>query len=145
MSLPAALRAQLLQHARLKSFRRGSWLYVQGDPPRGLWAVVEGEISFSKMAPGGHEIVYHVGGPGFWFGVFGVISGLPLNMAVTALSDARLLFVPRKAVDDIIEREPRYAVKLLRLTFSRASELIDLVSEITRPSPRAIRPESKKT
>jgi CRP-like cAMP-binding protein len=137
MSLPAALRAQLLQHARLKSFRRGSWLYVQGDPPRGLWAVVEGEISFSKMAPGGHEIVYHVGGPGFWFGVFGVISGLPLNMAVTALSDARLLFVPRKAVDDIIEREPRYAVKLLRLTFSRASELIDLVSEITRPSPRA--------
>ncbi|MGD9507260.1 MAG: Crp/Fnr family transcriptional regulator [Geminicoccaceae bacterium] len=137
MSLPAGLRSQLLQQARLRSFPRGSWIYVQGDPPRGLWAVVEGEISFSKMAPGGHEVVYHVAGPGFWFGVFGVISGMPLNMAVTALNDVKLLFMPRRAVDEIVEREPRYALQLLRLTFTRASELIELVAQITRPSPRA--------
>ena len=135
--LPAALRDQLLRYAQIKSFRRGSWIYVQGDPPRGLWAVIEGEVSFSKIGPGGHEIILHVAGPGFWFGVFGVISGLSLNVAVTTVSDTTMLFVPRKAVNLIVDHQPRYALDLLRLTFRRALELFDLVEQVTRPSPRS--------
>lgn len=135
--LPAELGRELLENGRIKSFRRGSWVYVQGDPPRGLWLLISGELSFSKVAPGGHEVTYHVAGPGFWFGAFGVISGLPLNLAVTALSDVKLLCVPRRLIEDMVEREPRHAVRILQLAFSRTSELIDLVSQITRPSPRA--------
>ena len=135
--LSAELRRALIDGATIRSFPRGAWIYVQGDPPRGLWAVVEGEISFSKVGAGGHEVGYHVAGPGFWFGVFGVISGLPLNLAVTAVTEAKLLFVPRKAVQVILDREPRYALQLLRLPFSRAPELLDLVEQITRPNPRS--------
>src|SRR5262245_22917415 len=40
--LPAALRRELLARGQIKKFSRGAWIYLQGDPPRGLWAVLDG-------------------------------------------------------------------------------------------------------
>ena len=104
--LPASLRRELLAHGQIRRFRRGSWVYLQGDPPRGLWAVLEGEVAFSKVGGSGTEVVYHVGGPGLWFGVLGVLTGLPLGLAVTAVSDLKLVYVQRRDILAIIDREP---------------------------------------
>lgn len=135
--LPASLRQSLLAAGVIRTYPRGSWIYVQGDPPRGMWAIVEGEVSFTKVGPGGNEVVMHVGGPGFWFGMLGAITGIPLGLAITAVSEATLLHIPRKAVEGIVEAEPRHVLRLLQLPASRAVELIELVEQITRPSPRA--------
>ena len=133
--LPASLRRELLAHGQIRRFRRGSWIYLQGDPPRGLWAVLEGEVAFSKVGGSGTEVVYHVGGPGLWFGVLGVLTGLPLGLAVTAVTDLTLLYVPRKDVLAIIDREPRHVLRLVRLPLERSIDLLDLVEHIVRPSP----------
>jgi CRP-like cAMP-binding protein len=135
--LPAPLRRELLARGQIRQFRRGAWIYLQGDPPRGLWATLEGEISFSKVGGSGSELVYHVGGPGLWFGVLGVLTGLPLGLAITAVSDVTLLYVRRKDVQAIIEREPRHVLRLVRLPLSRAVDLLDLAEHIVRPSPRS--------
>ena len=135
--LPASLRRELLAHGQIRRFRRGSWVYLQGDPPRGLWAVLEGEVTFSKVGGSGTEVVYHVGGSGMWFGVMGVLTGLPLGLAVTAVSDLTLVYVPRKDVLAIIDREPRHVLRLVRLPLERTADLLDLVEHIVRPSPKS--------
>lgn len=135
--LPASLRRELLDHSEIRSFRRGTWIYLQGDPPRGLWAILEGDVSFSKVGGSGSEILFHVGGPGLWFGVLGVLTGLPLGLAITAVTDVTLLFVRRKDVTAIIEREPRYVLRLVRLPLERGVELLELAEHIVRPSPRS--------
>lgn len=135
--LPTSLRQSLLAAGVIKIFPRGSWIYVQGDPPRGMWAIVEGEVSFAKVGPGGNEVVIHVAGPGFWFGMLGALTGIPLGIAITAATEASLLHIPRKVVEAIVEAEPRHVLRLLQLPASRAVELLELVEQITRPSPRA--------
>ena len=133
--LPAALRRELLARGGSRRFPRGSWVYLQGDPPRGLWAVLEGEISFSKVGASGTEVIYHVGGPGLWFGVLGVLTGLPLGLAITAMTELSLLFVRRKDVLQIIDDEPRHVLRLVRLPLERGIDLLDLVEHIVRPEP----------
>jgi CRP-like cAMP-binding protein len=85
----------------------------------------------------GSEILFHVGGPGLWFGVLGVLTGLPLGLAITAVTDVTMLFVRRKDVMAIIEREPRHVLRLVRLPLERGVELLELTEHIVRPSPRS--------
>ena len=136
-ALPAPLRHELLDRSEIRTFRRGSWIYLQGDPPRGLWAILEGEVSFAKVGGSGSELLFHVGGPGLWFGVLGVLTGLPLGLEITAVTDATMLHVRRKHVLEIIEREPRHVLRLVRLPLTRGIELLELAEHIVRPSPRS--------
>ena len=92
--LPEALRQTLMEHGTARRFPRGAWIYLQGDPPRGLWAVLEGELAFSKIGGAGSEVIYHVGGPGMWFGVVGAVTGIALGITVTAVRGAFMLRVP---------------------------------------------------
>jgi CRP/FNR family cyclic AMP-dependent transcriptional regulator len=135
--LPASLRRELIGRGQVRHFPRGSWVYLQGDPPRGLWAVLEGELAFSKIGGAGSEVIYHVGGPGMWFGVVGAVTGIALGITVTALSDVIVWQVRRKELLELIEHEPHHVLPLLRLAASRAKDLLDLVEQIVRPSPRS--------
>ena len=134
-TLPLTLRRELLAHARLKRFKRGGTIYNQGDPPRGLWAVLEGGLSFSKIGGSGNEVIYHVGGPGMWFGMLSCLTGIHLGLTVTATTDTTMLWIRRADVEHIAHHEPRHVLRLLRLPLSRAIDLLDLVEHIARPNP----------
>ena len=110
-------------------------LYVQGDPPPGLMATLEGAVSFSRVRPSGNEVIYHVAGPGTWFGMFGVLTGLPMMLDVTAVTDVTLVCVPREPIAQLLAREPRYPLEMARLPLERLAEAIDLVEHVSRPNP----------
>jgi CRP-like cAMP-binding protein len=133
--LPASLRREVLTHARLKRFRRGAAIYTQGDPPRGLWAVLDGNICVSKVGGSGSEIIYHVGGLGMWIGMVGALTGIPLGLTVLANTDVTMLWVQRADIERIIMAEPRNVLHLVRLPLSRAVDLLDMVEHIARPNP----------
>jgi CRP/FNR family transcriptional regulator len=135
--LPAVLRRELLQRSEIRQFRRGSLLYMQGDPSRGLWGVLEGDLSFSRMGPNGSELLYHVGGPSMWFGILGVLTGLPMPVSVAAVTDVTMIFVRRSDILDIIEHEPRHTLRLVKLPLTRGIDLIEMAEHIVRPSPRS--------
>jgi len=133
--LPVMLRRELLGYVRLKRFRRGAAIYNQGDPPRGLWAVLEGSICFSKTGGSGNEVIYHVGGPGMWFGMLGALTGIPLGLTMTAVTDSTMLWIRRADIDRIVQQEPRNVLLLLRLPLSRAVDMLDAVEQVARPNP----------
>jgi CRP-like cAMP-binding protein len=133
--LPLELQRELLAHGRVKRYPRGAMLYVQGDPPPGLMATLEGAVSFSRVRPSGNEVIYHVAGPGTWFGMFGVLTGLPMMLDVTAVTDVALVCVPREPIAQLLAREPRYPLEMARLPLERLAEAFDLVEHVSRPNP----------
>jgi CRP-like cAMP-binding protein len=133
-SLPAELQRELLAHRRVKRYPRGATLYAQGDSPTGLMAVLDGAVSFSKVRPSGNEIIYHVAGPGTWFGMFGVLTGLPMMLDVTAVTDVTLICVPREPIAQLLVREPRYLSEMARLPLERLAEALDIVEHVSRPN-----------
>src|SRR3954453_2098064 len=133
--LPVMLRRELLGHARLKRFKRGATIYTQGDPPRGLWAMLEGSVCISKTGGSGNEVIYHVGGPAMWDGMLGPLTDIPLGLTVAAAADSTMLWIRRADIDRIVQHEPRNVLPLLRASLSRAVDLIDAVEVVTRPSP----------
>ena len=53
---------------RTRSFKRGSYLFREGDPGSHLHMVVQGQIKIGRMGQGGGEVVFAIAGPGEIFG-----------------------------------------------------------------------------
>ena len=139
--LPAcrrSLRRELLAAGKVSSFRAVLGLSCRANRRRGLWAVLQGEVSFSKVGASGNEFIYHVGGPGFWFGAFGVLTGLharPRRSTAVSRGHAALSCrAPRTSCTSSTASRAT-SLRLVRLPLERGVELLDLRS--SRSSGRA--------
>ncbi|MGH1560429.1 Crp/Fnr family transcriptional regulator [Caulobacter segnis] len=84
-ALPPARRALLLRHARSRAFEPGALIYGIGDPPNGLWAVVEGQVRLKGYPAAGLEFLAMVLRPGTWFGEVSTLDGGPRPYDASAL------------------------------------------------------------
>ena len=107
-ALPDDLQARLLDAAVMKRAAAGEHVTTRGDDPSGLFAVVDGTVRIAGQSDAGREILHMVVEPPSWFGELAVIDDLPRNQHAIADVDSELLHVPRRAVEVILDAEPRY-------------------------------------
>jgi CRP/FNR family cyclic AMP-dependent transcriptional regulator len=115
---------KLLAAGVAKNLPKGRWLFARGDPPSGLFAVLDGAIRITATAPSGKEVLLSLVEPPIWFGEIAVFDGLPRTHDAVAAEKSVVLHVPAPALDLILDAEPRYWRELgvlvatkLRLTF----------------------------
>ncbi|MBD9458322.1 Crp/Fnr family transcriptional regulator [Pseudomonas sp. PDM05] len=106
--LPTAFQHSLLAHARLRSLVAGQCLFKRGDPPCGLYAVLDGSLRISAVNEHGKEAVLSLVESPFWFGEICLFDGLPRTHDASAVGPCTLLQVPQQALLGILEQNPRY-------------------------------------
>jgi len=108
---------------------------MPANEPTGLWAVLQGSVSLSRISAGGSEFIFYVAGPGFWLGAFGIVSGRPLDVVVTSLGESTLLSIPRAAAERIVESDQRFQTALARLSMDRFARTLDALESTRRLNP----------
>lgn len=128
--LPADLQNSLLASARLRQLTAGQYLFKRGDPPCGLYAVLEGSLRISAVNEQGKEAVLSLAELPYWFGEISLFDGLPRTHDACAVGPCTLLQVPQPALQHILEQTPRYwrdmallMSQKLRLTFINIEQL----------------------
>ncbi|MGY2292748.1 Crp/Fnr family transcriptional regulator [Pseudomonas sp. SDO528_S397] len=106
--LPAPLQHSLLTHARLRQLTAGQTLFKRGDPPCGLYAVLEGTLRISAVSEQGKEAVLSLVELPYWFGEICLFDGLPRTHDASAVGPCTLLQVPHQAMLGILDATPRY-------------------------------------
>ncbi|MCA8221948.1 Crp/Fnr family transcriptional regulator [Burkholderia sp. BC1] len=107
-ALPPALRTQLLAAAGLRRLPAGHALFRRGDPPCGLYAVLDGSLTIGAVDAHGKEALLTVADPVTWFGEIALFDGQPRTHDAVALDDALLLHVPQPALLAILDATPQY-------------------------------------
>ena len=92
---------------------RGEILLNKGDPCVGFHLVIYGQIKLAFVSQQGSEKVVEIVGPGFSFGEALMFMEKPYVVMAQALSDSLLLHVSREAVFAELERDPKFARKML--------------------------------
>ncbi len=105
-TLPRDRQAILLERARPSSVPAGTRVYGLGDPPDGLWSVVEGEVRLVSYPAIGVESVAMILGPGAWFGELSVLDGGPRPHDAIVARPTRLLHVPLAAFEQVAASHP---------------------------------------
>ncbi len=106
--LPADLQRSLLAAARLRSLTAGQALFKRGDPPCGLYAVLDGAVRISAVNAQGKEAVLSLVETPYWFGEICLFDNLPRTHDALAMGPCTLLQVPQASMLDILAKQPAY-------------------------------------
>jgi CRP-like cAMP-binding protein len=115
--------------ATRRSYKKGAVIFAQGDRGDALFGVVAGRVRISASGSAGQEVFLNIMEPGDAFGEIAVMDGLPRTAAATALDDTIVMVIKRNDFLELLEREPRVAIHLLKLLCERLRWTSELVEE----------------
>jgi CRP/FNR family cyclic AMP-dependent transcriptional regulator len=136
--LPVELQDRLLAGASLRPLAAEERIFLRGDPPSGLFAVLDGGVRVTSMAAGGKEALLTLIEPPSWFGEIAVFDGLERTHDAIAEGETTVLQVPQSALDTILAAEPRYW-RDLALLMAHKLRLLFVVLEEASALPIAVR------
>lgn len=113
---------------------RGRTLFRRGDPCDGFHLVVFGQVKLVVAAPTGIEKVVDIIGPGMTFGEALMFMERPYVVSAVTLADSLLLHVGSQALFGELEREPRFARRMLAGLSCRLHMLVKDVEALTLQS-----------
>jgi CRP/FNR family cyclic AMP-dependent transcriptional regulator len=129
----------LMAAARLRRLTPGKPLFRRGDPPCGLYAVLEGAIRIGSVSEQGKQTVLTRIELPYWFGEVSLFDGLPRTHDAFSETHTILLQVPQAALTSLLEKEPLYwrhfallMSQKLRLTF------VHLEQQTLLPAPARV-------
>lgn len=112
-------------------------IYRQGDACDGFHVIVYGRIKMSLMSWNGADKPLQLMEAGCCFGDITMFNQQPYFMDVQALEDCALLYIPRKAIVELIERDSQFAMRMLGSLSSRVRGLIDDIESFSLQPPAA--------
>jgi CRP-like cAMP-binding protein len=109
--------------------RNGTVLFRRGEPCRGLYIVVSGQVKLSLAAPHGSEKVVELVGPGGCFAGSSILLDRPHVMTAETLADTRLLLIARTVVLAELERAPGFTRSFMASMSQRMHHLIGALED----------------
>lgn len=106
--LPVQLQDSLLAAARLRQLTAGQYLFRRGDPPCGVYAVLEGAVRISAVNAQGKEAVLSLVETPYWFGEICLFDALPRTHDALSVGVCTLLQVPQPQMLEILGQTPAY-------------------------------------
>ena len=100
-------------HARQVRAARGEILFHRGEDAKGLHIVVYGQVKLAFISERGDEKVVDIIGPGQSFGEAVMFMESRHVVTAQALISSLILYIPRDVVFDELERQPRFARRMI--------------------------------
>lgn len=125
---PDALAA-LARHGIARSFARGEFLFHAGDPPRGLFLVLEGRVRVVNERDGRRHLV-HEEGAGATLGEVPLFLGGGYPASAVAATPARCLILSGANLRAAVTASPEVAWLLLTRLSARIRTLVERLTQV---------------
>jgi CRP-like cAMP-binding protein len=116
------------------------YLFRQGEPPVGLYILLEGEVTLSMTGPAGELLLSMQVGAGSLLGLPGLISNEPYTLTAMACNGARVSFVSQDDFKALMQTHPGLALKVLEVLAAEVRTARQATQDL-RPSAAAPRTE----
>jgi CRP-like cAMP-binding protein len=97
----------------LKRLQRGELVFRCGEPCEAFHVCVTGQVKLFVLSPAGQEKVIEIIAPGQSFAEALMFTGRPYILSAQALTDALVLTISKAAVTGEVERDARFALRML--------------------------------
>lgn len=104
---------RLAEGCSLRRLARGDMVFRCGEPCEAFHVTVTGQVKLFALSSAGQEKVIELIGPGSSFAEALMFTGKPYFINAQALTDTLLLTVGKRAVIGEIERDCRFALRML--------------------------------
>jgi CRP/FNR family transcriptional regulator, cyclic AMP receptor protein len=77
-------------------FPEGAVIFVEGQPPRGIFMLCQGQAKLSTNSRDGKTFILRIAKPGEVLGLHAIVTGKPHELTVETMQPSRLNFVNRE-------------------------------------------------
>ncbi|MRJ06658.1 MAG: Crp/Fnr family transcriptional regulator [Epsilonproteobacteria bacterium] len=103
--LDKEVKEGLRSAVKVKEFKKGSILFLEGDEPRYLHLLLEGEAQVFKSTPRGREIVIHTFSAPSLIGELANLKNIPFPASCKMISDGKVGFLEFQKVQKYLKKE----------------------------------------
>jgi CRP/FNR family cyclic AMP-dependent transcriptional regulator len=129
-SVPTKAVRDLASQGTLRLYRRGTYLFHQGDDAPDVFFLHEGRVEVSTLSMTGHrQLLTTLEGPQF-FGEMGVLGELRRTATAMALLDSSVWVVDGETFVGFLSKEPQAARALLRALARQVTAHESLVDDL---------------
>lgn len=114
-----------------ESYDAGQILFLEGEPCKGAYFLVQGRIRIFKSEPGGKEQVLRIIPPKATFNEVPVFDGGTTPASAEALEPSTVWILPCEVVVELMEQEPLVSRTIIKILATRLRQLTALVAEIS--------------
>jgi len=108
-------------------YSEGAVLFLEGQPPRGIFVVCKGRVKLSVRCSEGRTIILRIVGPGNVLGLNATVSGTPYESTAETLEPCEVNFVRREGFLGFLRQHGEASLRAaqqLSADYSRACEQI---------------------
>lgn len=135
-SQPAELRDWVASVGKWRTYGKGQVVYMAEDPADGIYGLARGALDISSPGGGDEQVALSRAEPGFWIGDTALLSNSPRLVTVTAMTEARMLFVAGPAVLRLLRDRPEFWPCFYMLSNINIATTLGLLAEALSCPPR---------
>lgn len=129
-SLPKASADAILSHTVELGFSQGETIFLQGDPAKTIFIVIQGWVKLYRIAPNGAEAVVGIFTGGHSFGEALALRQEVYPVAAEAVTNSRILCLPTSVLTNMIKSNPEIAISILAATFHHLHSMVLQVEQL---------------
>jgi CRP-like cAMP-binding protein len=114
----------------VRHFARRAPVFREGDRADGFFIVVSGSVKLYKLSEDGKEQVLHILEAGQSFAEATIFEAGVYLAAAEALRDSDLLFLPKRPFIELLEKNPKMALRVLGSLSKWLKRMTDLVENL---------------
>ncbi|MDE3742619.1 Crp/Fnr family transcriptional regulator [Maribacter sp. D37] len=115
-----------------KKVKKGEALFEEGDKLDGVFCVRDGISKLSKLSANGKDQIVKLASKGEVMGQRSVIAEEYTNLSAVAVSDMEVCFIPKDSIVHTLNRNPDYAVEILRHMAHDLKEADDVIVNMSQ-------------
>lgn len=121
---------RLSSRAIRQTAKRGTLIFMRGDPGTSLFAVCSGTVKISVPSTGGRDALFNLIREGSVFGEIALLDGLPRTADATAITDCDLLVIERRDFTPLVHERPELALRLIEVLCGRLRHTTDQLEDV---------------
>lgn len=123
-------RQELANFSYVKRYAAGDKIFTMGEPGQSMMAIAEGTVRVTMFTPSDREVTLNDLQAGDVFGEIAMLDGQERSANVKALTNCTLVVLERRALLDVLQRNPVLSVRLIELLCQRVRRSDERMIEI---------------
>jgi len=130
--LPSDAKDDLSRLKTCVSFRKGQVIIHEGARPQGVYCIHRGKVKLYTMGTEGKEQIIRFMTNGELIGYRSLLSDEPISASATALEDTFACYIPKSSFFKVIEENPKFSLKLLKLSCHELGEAGKMITSLAQ-------------
>ena len=101
------------EHKVDNTYKKGQTLFVQGNPPFGMYCISQGNIKVTQVGEDGKESIVRIATEGDVLGHRSIFTDQYYNATATALDETKVCFIDKKYILKLVQESPTVAANLI--------------------------------